>query len=254
MIDELDLRLAFLADGADDSSWIEVVRRAKGLRRRRRLRSPLVVAAALTLAIVVAAPAIALRGRIVRLFADAPPAPHRIVKSFEAWQEFTGPRLEADRAVKVLDARVPQVGPDATVTLWLAPLRGGGFCTGYELGGGECNSVAYNRLSVTVSLHGVAPDGETLTGPVLLDGYTSLERADSLVLRFEDGETASVPLVWVTAPVDAGFFVYGVPERHWQKGHRPTTLTLLAADGDKLDSREINGITIGGSYPARDRH
>lgn len=243
MIDDLDLRFAPLADIADDSSWLEVVRRARVLRRRRRLRSPVAIAAALALAIVVAAPAVGLRGRIVRLFADAQPAPHRVVRSFDDWNGLGGPKVEAGRAVKVLKTRVPRVGPDATVTLWLAPVKGGGFCTGHAFGGGECDTIRNNRLGVTVSLHGrLTPDGKILTGPVLLDGNTGLEHADSLVLRFEDGDTASVPLVWVTAPVDTGFFVYGVPERHWQKGHLPTTLTLLAADGDELDKREIHGI------------
>jgi hypothetical protein len=110
----------------------------------------------------------------------------------------------------------------------------------------------HNRLGVGVCLCGrVAPDGEILAGPVVLEGETTNGRADSLLLRFQDGERQSIPLVWVGEPVNTTFFLYGVPERHWQKGHLPTTLTLLAADGDELDTREISGITTKGSLSPR---
>jgi hypothetical protein len=249
---ELNERFAALADTTNDGSWAEVVGRAAALRRRRH-RLPLALAAALTVA-VVATPALGLRGKVVRLFDHAQPPPHRIVKAFSGWNT---PSLrsgvQADRAVKVLEARVT---PDRTAVLWVAPSRVG-FCTIMEIGGpaGEpsgCEEVGYDRLGVWVSLQGgVAPDGEILGGPVLIAGSTGLERADSLVLRFQDGDTVSIPLVWVTAPIDTGFFVYGVPERHWQAGHLPTTLTLRDAEGHELDQRPINGITTKGSLSPR---
>ena len=91
----------------------------------------------------------------------------------------------------------------------------------------------YDRLSVDVSLHGRI---------ALIHGFAQQKRAASLVLGFQDGESASVPLVRVSAPVDTGFFVYAVPEQHRREGHLPTTLRLLAVDGDKLDRREIHGL------------
>jgi hypothetical protein len=113
----------------------------------------------------------------------------------------------------------------------------------------------YDRLGVGVCLCGrVAQDGEILAGPVILEGETTNERANSLLLRFQDGERQSIPLVWVGAPVNTAFFLYGVPEQHWQKGHLPTTLTMLASDGDELDTQEISGITTRGSFPAPDQH
>ena len=94
-----------------------------------------------------------------------------------------------------------------------------------------------------------AQDGEILAPPVILEGGTSNERATSLLLRFEDGESQPIPLVWVGEPVNEAFFLYGVPKRHWQKGHLPTTLTMLAVDGDQLDVREVHGITTKGQCP-----
>jgi hypothetical protein len=164
---------------------------------------------------------------------------------------WNGPELragvQAGRAIKVLDARV---APHTTLTLWVAPTKDGGSCTT----AGSCypDAFHYERIGVGVCLCGrVAPDGQILAGPVVLEGETTNGRADSLLLRFQDGERQSIPLVWVGEPVNTAFFLYGVPERHWQKGHLPTTLTLLAADGDELDTREISGITTKGSLSPR---
>jgi hypothetical protein len=201
---------------------------------------PVAIAAVLACAVVIASPATGVRGQIVRLFDRGGPPPQAVVQSFAAWN---GPQfrahVEANRAIKVLDARVT---PHMTWTLWVAPTKNGGFCTS----AGSCYQSAfrYDRLGVDVCLCGrVAPDGEILAGPVVLSGETTNGKADSLLLRFEDGERQSVPLVWVGKPVDTAFFVYGVPERHWQAGHLPTTLTMLSADGNELDTREIHGIT-----------
>jgi hypothetical protein len=53
---------------------------------------------------------------------------------------------------------------------------------------------------------------------------------------------ASIPLVWVSKPVETAFFVYGVPRPHWRAGRLPTTLTLRAANGKELARHEITGI------------
>lgn len=230
MIEPLDTRLGALADPADDSSWLEVTTRARALRRRRRV--PVMVAAALALAFVVVAPAVGLRGKIIQLFDDAAPAPERVERSFASLDQGVPPRLGtgvvADRARKVFETQ--------GVVLWLAPTTRGGFCSLVEVrgngGGGECVTL-YDRLSVDVSLHGRI---------ALIHGFAQQKRAASLVLGFQDGESASVPLVWVSAPVDTGFFVYAVPEQHRREGHLPTTLRLLAVDGDELDRREIHGL------------
>jgi hypothetical protein len=248
MIDtDLSARFRPLADALDDQSWAEVVARARAARRHRR-RVPIAIAAVLASAVVIVSPATGVRGKLVRLFDHAGPPPQRIVKSFAQWNgsQFRA-GVQAGRAIKVLDARV---APHTTWTLWVAPTKDGGFCTSsgscYEAG------LRYDRLGVEVGLLGrVAPDGEILSGPVVLSGETTNARADTLLLRFEDGERASIPLVWVGAPVHTAFFLYGVPERHWQAGHLPTTLTLLAEDGDKLDTREIHGITTKGSLTPR---
>jgi hypothetical protein len=242
---ELTTRFAALADRTDDASWTEVVARARAARRHRR-RVPIAIAAALASAVVIVSPATSVGGKIVRLFDHAEPPPQQVVESFAQWN---GPQfrdhVQAGRAIKVLDARV---APGTTWTLWVAPTKDGGFCT--STGSCYARDFRYDRIGVEVGLFGrVAPDGEILSGPVVLSGETTNRRADALVLRFQDGERQSIPLVWVGKPVETAFFLYGVPERHWQKGHLPTTLTMLAAYGDELDTREVHGLTTKGQFP-----
>lgn len=255
---ELTSRFAALADRAEDGSWAEVVACASAAKRHRR-RVPIAIAAALASAVVIVSPATGVGGKIVRLFDRAEPPPQRIVESYRRGRA----DLQAGRAIKVLDARM---APHMTWTLWVAPTKDGGFCeiridqfASEGLSPGDCYPPHVrpdDRLNLEVCLCGrrFAQNGEILAPPVVLEGATTNERAASLLLRFEDGERQPITLVWVGEPVNTAFFLYGVPERHWQKGHLPTTLTMLAADGDELETREVRGITTRGSFPPPDQH
>lgn len=241
---DLSVRLGALADARDDQSWAEVVARARAAKRHRH-RVPIAIAAVLASAVVIVSPSTGVGGKIVRLFDRAEPPPQRIVESHKRGR----PDVQAGRAIKVLDARI---APHMTWTLWVAPTKDGGFCTSP----GSCYGPdvrSDDRLNLQVCLCGrVAPDGEILAPPVVLEGGTTNERATSLLLRFEDGKSQPIPLVWVGEPVNAAFFLYGVPKQHWQKGRLPTTLTMLAANGGELDTREVNGMTTKGQFPPPD--
>jgi hypothetical protein len=255
---ELSRRFATLTDDADDANWLEVARRARELRRPRHTRPALLLAAALVVAVLIAAPAIALRGHIVRVFDEAPTAPKRVQKSFAALDEGVPPKLQsgvlATEARKVLEA---PAGSNETAVVWLAPVRRGGFCTITELegpggsrrgAGGECTPVR-RGLSLESSLHGtVSADGVILSGPVLLHGWVRLSKASSVTVTFEDGGTAAVPFVWVSKPVDSGFFVYSVPPLHWQVGHLPRRLIVEDAKAKEIANKTITGIDLRKVY------
>jgi hypothetical protein len=72
------------------------------------------------------------------------------------------------------------------------------------------------------------------SGPVLIDGWTTLGDAASVEVQFEDGTSATLPVVWVSAPIDAGFFGYSVPALHLRVGARPKLLILRDANGNEL--------------------
>jgi hypothetical protein len=238
---ELRARFAPLVDETDDSSWLEIPM------PRRRLRTPVAIAAAAALIVAVAAPAVGVPGRVARLFTAAKPAPPEIERTFSEWKQVTGTDLVAAPR-EVLET---PVGPGQTASMWVAPTAGGGRCTlvkirfrdgSSEGAGGECGP-RLNRLSVDVILHGPFTDrGVVLGGPVLLEGFVGQPNAASLRLEFEDGDSASIPFVWMSKPVETAFFVYGVPKRHWRAGHHPTTLTVLSAGGKELAQADITGI------------
>ena len=63
---------------------------------------------------------------------------------------------------------------------------------------------------------------------------TTLDDAASVEVQFEDGSSVTIPVVWVSAPIDAGFFGYEVPAAHLRVGARPTLLILRDANGTEL--------------------
>ena len=226
-------------------------------------RVALVVAAAAALALLVAGPAIGLRGHIVRLFSHAPPAPERVVASLSALAKGVpqggSPTLDAR---EVLDA---PVGFDQRAVIWLSPRASGGFCSLLELqqlgggsqgGGAECVPLMQRRLSFETSLHGgVSSSGEILSGPVLIDGWVSLAKADSVEVQFEDGGAVVLPFVWVADPVNTGFFVYGVPLAHWQEGQLPAAVVVRNAEGEEIAREAVTGIDLRAAFaPSTDHH
>jgi hypothetical protein len=244
---QLRERFAGLVDGADDSGWGEVCARAADLGPRRRPRTWLALAAALAAAVVVAAPAVGLPAKVIRLFNEAAHAPPPVQKSFADFDRVVSANLAAPPR-EVLETRA---APGERAILWVAPTRDGGFCSLIKLWltdgstegvGGQCG-LQPRELSVEVTLHGpFAASGAVLGGPVLVHGMVDQSKAASLSLAFQDGDTASIPLVWVSEPIAMGFFVYAVPRNHWRAGHLPTNLTVLADDGDELAKAPIHGI------------
>jgi hypothetical protein len=69
---------------------------------------------------------------------------------------------------------------------------------------------------------------------VFFEGQTILRPAASAVIRFEDGSSDRVRIVWVPKPIDAGFFLYELPKAHWKVGKRPLALSVEDANGDRL--------------------
>jgi hypothetical protein len=235
---ELRERFTALVDRTDDSDW-------RALRGRPRV-AVLAIAAALALSLAVAASAVGVPGRIVRLLDSAKPAPQGVERSFKDFDDVVGTDLVAPPR-EVLTTRT---GLGETATLWVAPTTHSGYCSLIKIrfrdgtsegGGGECGP-RLDRLSVEVQLHGpFSKDGDVLGGPVLVDGFVGQEKASSLQLEFQDGQTASIPFVWMSEPVATGFFVYAVPRQHWLEGHRPTRLVVRTAGGHELAHADVYG-------------
>lgn len=238
-------RFAALADRTDDSDWSEVQRRAGRGNRRSRLLALAVLAA---VGAAIAAPALGLSGKVVHLFGSSEPAPARVEESF-ATLDVGAPAGMATGVIAEQTRQVLEqpVGEGRRAVLWVAPTKAGGFCMTLGLGkldsaphelGGGCDRDRVLPFAPGLSAPGpMSPAGKILRGPVLYSGSVLIDEARTVRFDFEDGAQATVPLVWVSEPIDAGFFVYALPEEHWADGHHPTTASVEDESG-KILARE----------------
>ena len=228
-VDELGERFVNLRHPPDDPDWLEVTRLARP-GRRLRPRFALAVAAA-TAAVAAAAPAFGLGGKLVRIFASGEPAPAPIERSFAGMDAGAPPGFRTG----VVASQTRKIVLRGDVALWIAPTSKGGFCLFVEGGGGQCDTARALKFWPTFSIGGdFSQQGVIEHGPVLIDGSTTLSDAASVEVHFEDGSSVTIPVVWVSAPIDAGFFGYHVPASHLRVGARPKLLILRDANGNEL--------------------
>jgi len=167
--------------------------------------------------------------RTVIAFADASPGPRTAFASIQRHYRFGVTIAARGRRVAALSA-----GGGEHVLL-VAPTAEGGFCTSLSgpNGGTACPLTAVVRGPDGV----LAPDlvGDA-GGPILFNGYFTFARAARLEVTYQDGARATVPFVWVTGPIRAGFFLYDLTA-HRRAGHRPAFVTLFDAQGQQLAER-----------------
>lgn len=196
LADELDLRsrlLALAADAQPDGSRVP---------RRRRTLVVALAGAVLVAAILAATPAARALVRDVLPFWDQPRAPQSVQVAFSELNVGFPPGM-SPHAVSGETREVGRVDlGGSTRTLWVAPAKNGGFCSLWlPEGGGGC-STSGQPLSTGALLRGGVPEwiNGDAAGPVV-----------SVVIRFRDGSSVRPRIVWVSAPIDAGFFAYDVP-------------------------------------------
>jgi hypothetical protein len=66
-------------------------------------------------------------------------------------------------------------------------------------------------------------------------------RVARVVVTYADDERDDVPFVWVTQPIDSGFFLFGIPRSHRLPGHQPVRLLLLDSAGALVAARPLGG-------------
>ncbi len=244
--DPIRERFDALADSRDDSDWSDIVSRAQlGPRRR-----PWVLALAAVLATfaLLAVPAIGLGlGKGILPFLEGKRAPERIVKVFDDLRRGfplgMDPGVIADQTRQVIDT--PVAGGSRAV-LWVAPTHDGGFCDLLEWGAGSGGGCADPPIRLSPNLW----FSDSFSPPAaLFNGATDLPKASRVEVEYQDGESATIPLVWVSKPIETAFFIYAIPRDHWRDGHGPTAIVVRDADGNELARRDY-----GFRLPARLRH
>ena len=211
-----------LSAGPDDGDWADVIGRAARARRRQGIYGVVLLTA---LVVVGVASAYAL-GHPVVDFGSAEKGPTTVVNDFGALEvsapENMTPGLVPDQARKI-----PGLYLDGKpYAFYIAPTKSGGFCS--TIGG--CVGVNDRPRMKDRVLGGI----ETNKSFERLSGVFIEKNADRLVLSYADGTSEDVPFVWVTEPIEAGFFVLDIPEAHQTSANRPTGLTLYDSSGEML--------------------
>jgi hypothetical protein len=245
-----ELRALAPLDQGAHPDWPDVLRRLPtGLSTRPRRRAYLAVAATLLL-IAVAAPAFAFRAEIID-FLVAAPAPKRVVVDFgreQVYQQLFGGAASGvmpagARRITSVRLQEPTASGATTSTLYVAPTKGGGFCALWTgRGGPECLARrADGRRDMLWGLRGDAMYPQL--GVDTLEG-TFLLRDATVEVVYADGFSIEVPYVWVTAPIDAGFFVYEVPKDRRLGKVRPVAVTV-SRDGRTVSRKPVMDMSRG---------
>lgn len=260
----LDTMLDELVPTCDDArgDWRDVLDRAGTTRSERgRRRRPLILAVAILGACALAAPALAyLLGLIGRT--DVPfngqHAPYVVRKQF---YDLSLHPAGVSGMPRPIPAQAREVGVfklnGRSHVLWVAPASGGSFCWTFAHLFGGCRDRAQplptQPGSLNPGLIGVTMLGHpagmscpcpssALTGaelvPSALSGAILSDRAERLEAEYENGKTQIIPFVYVSKPINAGFYLWGVPPGH--AGAKTRVRALLLFDGrGKLLARRL---------------
>lgn len=245
------------AGGRDDLDWADVLRRAGGARdgatRGRLTRRAVLVAAvaAALLLFTLATPAFGLRQVLIDLvtyenhggredvrFSEGTEAPLVTKRRFAElgragpWENF---RVQAARTRRFL----VDTGQRERV-LMLAPTSRGGFCYRLQGAGGQCQRNSRPPAEMPEATWWYR--SRQLSGErVLVRGVTGTvldERIVRLSLEFNDGHDVDLPFVWVSAPINAGFFAYEVPRDRQEEPRIPIALAGYDARGNVVYRKE----------------
>jgi hypothetical protein len=149
--------------------------------------------------------------------------------------------------------------------LYVAPTRKGGFCWTVVGVGGSCMRSRPTERSypgepsgnVNSALLGVMSAMQRVPGTraqfhAELDGVILADNAASLRVEYEDHSSVHVPFVYVSKPIDAGFFLWGRPSGHRQVGTRPLAVSVRDSHGKLIarvvvlhDARPLNKVPPG---------
>ena len=224
-----------LAPGPDDADWGDVLRRARGARRRRLTSASLAVA---TIFCLGAAAAYAFGHPIVD-FSSAPKGPRTVVNDFGSLQ-VGAPEGMAPGVLPQEARRITTVTIDGKEhVLWVAPTKKGGFCEQWSNLIGGCRADRHDPLAKRIDVSAMYVSNKA--GPRLgvLAGSFFQSAAAKLELAYADGTTDEIPFVWVTTPIDAGFYLFRVPDAHRVDGHRPKAVRLYDDAGNLLASEPV---------------
>jgi hypothetical protein len=177
-------RLVALDEPVGRASWPDIVSRS----RRLRPRAPLTALVVALLALGVALPIAGLQ-----LFRDS----HQARTNFVHFK-VGAPPIAADAIPSQTRMITSAHLQDGRHTLYVSPDRNGGFCYLWTGSAGGCDELTAAPFTVARANRQVV-------------GAVSFPRISSVEIKFTDGTAAQPDLSWISAPINAGFFLYDVP-------------------------------------------
>jgi hypothetical protein len=229
-IGALALRLNAAFRRQNGADWTDVLSRSTRARRRRRGIYGAVLLAALVVIGVASAYAL---GHPIVDFNTAEKGSTKIVDDFGSMDigapPGMAPGVRAEQA-----RRIPGLYLNGKkFNFWVAPTKKGGFC---EISGCIADRrTLVGHIAVTVS------GNKGNTGVAWINGDFIDGRGERLELSYADGSRDEIPFVWVNAPINAGFFVFGIPKEHQVPARRPVTIALFDGEGTTLAREPIDG-------------
>jgi hypothetical protein len=203
---------------------------ASGSRTQRRVVLLLVAAAVLA---IVAAPALGLAPPFLDFFSSKH-ASKRVVQSF-AVLNVTAPRGMSPKVIPG-ESRLLTTYHLRDGTAWplvVAPTRRGGFCFTLDFGGG-CVLRHDTTQKDQPGDHNAGAIALGRYGSHVLAGSVFDQRITRIEIRFKHAPAASAPLLWVSPPINAGFFFYDLPREVRRSGAGPVAVVALDADGREV--------------------
>jgi hypothetical protein len=253
-------RFDAVANPSNDADWSEVLARMqavdarapkrpalRGLQMRRMPRRVALAVAITVLAATAAAVALGWPQTFIDFF-TSPSAPESVKISFGAQNVVApigmSPEAIPGEAREIMSATFDATGihPDKPTvhTLYVAPTKSGGFCYEWSHSDGGC---APGKITPTTqALQALGPLGLGWMGndyPLMLSGWVRAGETQKVEARFADGTSATIPITWVSAPINAGFLVYPVPTEHQTRADALTSVVALDADDHVLGKQNF---------------
>lgn len=206
--------------------------------RRRHSRRVLVLAALLALCVVV--PALAYTIHAIA-FEDAPPASTVTQRRFQDMFATEAPAAMNPGVIPMTTRVINTFAlSDSSHRLWVGLASQASYCMFFEGLGGGCvdrHALGAGRDTGEINprlLRVTARRSNPRRGADLFGGVLLTQPLSEVLLTFEDGTSVAVPVIWVGAPINSGFFMYAPDRSHQEPGKRAAWLTAVAPDNTVL--------------------
>jgi hypothetical protein len=189
-------RLLALDEPVSRRDWRDVVRRS-GPSWASRLSTLATLGVAL-LAIAVTVPAFGLRLSSLIPFQSSAQTGGAVHRNSFLKFKLGAPPIAPDAIPSETRIITSEALSNGSQKLYVSPSRNGGFCYRWTDSASQCDEPSAVPYSVNWGKGRVA-------------GAVSLPNVSAVKIKFTDGTTADPAVSWVSAPINAGFFVYTIP-------------------------------------------